>query len=193
MYGSSPEEIGPKLAELERTMAAHGYDVGKSFRPGLSREQIDRRTKDLPYRLPEELYRMYMWHDGSPDKGPLLFRDHRFMPLELALRPPHIEVARTYEFQPAFPFAWFEGSYLLVPFERYGVHPALELPVINLFEGRTIDYYSIPRMLDTAIEWIREGVTRPGAEHRADGKKELAIWRQHNPGIFERGSPDRID
>lgn len=31
VYASNPDDIGPRLAELEKTMAAHGYDLKESF------------------------------------------------------------------------------------------------------------------------------------------------------------------
>lgn len=191
MYTSRPEDIGPRLIQLEKTMADHGYDVKKSFRPGLVRAEIDRLTKGLPFRLPEELYRLYEWHDGSPDEGPLIFRDHRFTPLEEAVR--NMDVLRRYKESPAFPFADFEGSYLLVPIAGYGVHRKLERPIIHLHESRDVYFYSVPLMLDTAIDWIREGVYKRGPEHFLDEKRELVIWRKHNPGVFDRSSGLTID
>jgi len=190
VYASNPDDIGPKLAELEKTMAAHGYDPKASFRPGLTRAEIDRRTKGLPFRLPEELYRLYEWHDGSPE-GPLIFRDHRLSPLEEGIR--NGAFLRRYEEPPAFPFADFEGSFLLVPVAGYGAHASLERPVIHLHESRDVYFYSVPLMLDTAIDWIREGVLGPGGEHAPDERKELEIWRRHNPGVFDPKSGLTID
>jgi len=137
-----------------------------------------------------ELYRVYEWHDGSPE-GPLIFRDHRLSPLEEGIR--NIALLRRYEEPPAFPFADFEGSFLLVPIAGYGAHASLERPVIHLHESRDVYFYSVPLMLDTAIDWIREGVLAPGGEHVPDERKELEIWRRHNPGVFDPKSGLTID
>ncbi len=39
----------------------------QSLLPGVSREEIDRAFHDIDsfYYLPEELYELYEWHDGS--------------------------------------------------------------------------------------------------------------------------------
>jgi len=188
VYASNPDDITPRLVSLETTMAAHGYDVKRWFRPGLRRAEIDRMAKGLAFPLPEEIYRLYEWHDGVlGDGAPLIFRDHYLMPLAEALR--HLDVARSYDLPPAIPFAEFEGSYLLLPVAKYGLHPALERPVIHLHQGRDVYFYNVPRMLDTMIDWIREGV-RPG--HVGGEEKELAIWRKHNPTIFDRSSAYQI-
>jgi SMI1 / KNR4 family (SUKH-1) len=38
------------------------------LRAGLSRDQIDELVKDLPFKVPEEVYELYQWHDGLPDR-----------------------------------------------------------------------------------------------------------------------------
>lgn len=37
------------------------------FYPGLTREEIDEITKDLPFTFPEELYELYEWHNGMKE------------------------------------------------------------------------------------------------------------------------------
>jgi len=39
--------------------------VKPTFAAGLSRAEIDYATKDLSFRLPEDVYEFYMWHDGT--------------------------------------------------------------------------------------------------------------------------------
>ena len=35
------------------------------FQPGLTREVIEEKTKNLPFQLPEEVYELYQWHNGT--------------------------------------------------------------------------------------------------------------------------------
>jgi len=34
------------------------------FQPGLKSKEIDEITKDLPFRLPQEVYELYQWRNG---------------------------------------------------------------------------------------------------------------------------------
>jgi SMI1 / KNR4 family (SUKH-1) len=38
------------------------------LRAGLSRDEIDNLVKDLPFKVPEEVYEIYQWHDGLADR-----------------------------------------------------------------------------------------------------------------------------
>ncbi len=37
------------------------------YNPGLTRQQIDEITKDLPFRLSKEVYELYQWRNGTAD------------------------------------------------------------------------------------------------------------------------------
>lgn len=37
--------------------------------PGLTREQIDIKVKDMPFVLSEEIYQLYQWANGADEKG----------------------------------------------------------------------------------------------------------------------------
>lgn len=38
------------------------------LRAGLSRDKIDELVKDLPFKVSEEVYKIYQWHDGFADR-----------------------------------------------------------------------------------------------------------------------------
>ncbi|MGB3651913.1 MAG: pentapeptide repeat-containing protein [Rivularia sp. (in: cyanobacteria)] len=40
---------------------------GIQFYPGLTREEIDEITQEIPFTFPEELYELYQWHNGMKD------------------------------------------------------------------------------------------------------------------------------
>ncbi|RUT03884.1 hypothetical protein DSM106972_047980 [Dulcicalothrix desertica PCC 7102] len=39
-------------------------DIASALQPGLTREEIDKITKDFPLKLPEEVYELYQWRNG---------------------------------------------------------------------------------------------------------------------------------
>ncbi len=42
-------------------------EVKDLFQPGLKSEEIDEITKDLPFKLPKEVYELYQWRNGLSD------------------------------------------------------------------------------------------------------------------------------
>lgn len=56
------------------------------LQPGLTRSQIDAQVQDLPFHLPEEVYQLYQWHNGSSAEQDVEFLpQYRFLPLEDAI------------------------------------------------------------------------------------------------------------
>ena len=39
-------------------------EVKDLFQPGLKSKEIDEITKDLPFKLPQEVYELYQWRNG---------------------------------------------------------------------------------------------------------------------------------
>jgi hypothetical protein len=83
-----------------------------------------------------------------------------------------------------FPFASFEGAYYVLTAEPDAFDPRYERPVVSLFEDEGVYFLSLSRMLDTAIDWIEQGVHKP-AGGSVEMEREMAIWQKHNPGVFE--------
>ena len=46
-------------------MTEEGYASVDVLQPGLSYEEIDSRVADLPFKLPEEVYQLYRWKNGT--------------------------------------------------------------------------------------------------------------------------------
>ena len=82
----------------------------------------------------------------------------------------------------AFPFAEFNGGWYVMPALGHPFNLSLACPIISVFEGIDVYYYSLELMVNTCIEWVSH------PEYSADGSLpheiELEIWRKHNPGIF---------
>lgn len=53
------------LRQLEANWLAAGATTLEKMAPGLTDEDIDRIAAPLGFRLPEEVRRLYRWHDGS--------------------------------------------------------------------------------------------------------------------------------
>jgi cell wall assembly regulator SMI1 len=54
------------------------------FQPGLSRSEIDNLVKDLQFFVPDELYELYQWCNGS-SKVPIILNQRWLLPLEEAI------------------------------------------------------------------------------------------------------------
>lgn len=52
------------LEIISRNLKRKAPEVVSHLQPGLTRQEIDEKTKDLPGRLPEEVYELYQWHNG---------------------------------------------------------------------------------------------------------------------------------
>lgn len=63
--------------------------VVPGLKPGLDRGTIDELTKPLPFTLPEEVYQLYAWHNGTVDSD--LFPFYYLLDLKDALW--HYEIA----------------------------------------------------------------------------------------------------
>lgn len=53
------------LAQLKRRWHSLGTTMDQPMRPGLTDTEIDRIAAPLGFPLPEEVRRLYRWHDGS--------------------------------------------------------------------------------------------------------------------------------
>lgn len=82
------EELACIFEWLEYTVP----ELADRYNAGLTRPQIDRLVKDLPFKLSEEIYELYQWRNGETDFGyyngecivDFLFPDHH-LPGNLSL------------------------------------------------------------------------------------------------------------
>ena len=162
-----------------------------NLRSGLTRKEIQQKTAKLPFDFPEELYELYQWRNGvennSIEESPFLFRDHHLSNLEDAIKNyfsmqqwfKSEEDQKIADWSTCFPFADFEGSYLLFFAGNHILMDKYQHPIINNFEGINLYFYSFDSMLDTCIEWNQQSF-----EKYEVPDKEQEIWEKHNPGIF---------
>lgn len=189
VFKSSIHDIHPKLDLMIEILKQKGFDIKSQFKPGLSRDEVLNKTSKLSFPVPEEIISLYTWRNGpvnnwmnSPDHL-FIFRDHCFLDIDQAIEEA-ANVNKFYKLKKVFPFASFEGSTLALPVEPYAFYDRLERPVINIFEGVSVHFFSLAIMLDTVNEWFEMGVHNPqGGQVKED--LELEIWQRHNPGFQE--------
>ncbi|MDZ8070981.1 MAG: SMI1/KNR4 family protein [Nostoc sp. DedQUE08] len=55
------------LNRILKSLEEKDPEIALLLQPGLTRKEIDQITKDLPFKLPEELYELYQWRNGLSD------------------------------------------------------------------------------------------------------------------------------
>lgn len=164
-----------------------------NLRRGLTRREIEQKIACLPFEFPQELYELYQWRNGIEQPStdllsPFLFRDHYLSNLDDAIEN-YLAIQTSFnteedrkiaDWSKSFPFAYFEGSYLLIILGKHFLEKKYKYPIINIFEGVELWFCSFDSMLDTCIEWNQQTF-----EKYDTPKDEINIWQKHNPGIFK--------
>ena len=85
------------MSELTESLECIRNWLGKNspyefsrLKAGLSRDEIDALVKDLPFTIPEEVYELYQWHDGSVDR--FIRGNYNFLSLTEAINKYHEEM-----------------------------------------------------------------------------------------------------
>jgi hypothetical protein len=86
-------------------------DYPMSLQPGLTIEEIEEKVKNLPFKLPKEVYELYQWRNGICDEYEGFFEYYRFLPLKEALCEQQL---MSEAWGLSLPFGWFPLFY----FER---------------------------------------------------------------------------
>lgn len=137
-------EITEALQRIEVWLQNHMPNRAAELKPGLTRDEIEEQVKDLPFSLPEEVYELYQWHDGSVDR--FVFEQYDFLSLKYAIAS-YSEwwgYVRVYEIEEAY---FFEKCFPV--FELWCEHGVL----VNVICENSKDSkdYSI-QMLDTSCK-----------------------------------------
>lgn len=186
------------------------YDPrGVSFlKPGLSIAEIDEISQDLPFKLPQVVYELYQWRNGSISEqdieepeydyhGGYTFCDFGFYPLKKV-----IETCkdRLSSFKPHC-----KGDYLLDPcwlevFFRidlevfgYVIAEENEKDCLVIFKESdendvtTEQYLSLTNMMLTIAEYLETGAyyKNDNGRFRWDELKAKAIWQKYNSELEE--------
>lgn len=189
----SSQRLHDKLEALRRAFEEKGMTVSDTLLPGLSEPEIRSACDWFPASLPEELIALYAWRNGQQESAarnafPFWFRDCAFIPLATA-KTEYASMMSTYGAHPSdapllknsFPFAAFNGGWLLLPCAPQALEPRLARPIIFVMQDISIHFYSIELMVDTQTEWVSHPSYHAPGLSEAD---EMQIWRRHNPGIY---------
>lgn len=192
----SAEAFHAGLDKLEAAFAARNPKIRESLPPGLIEAQVREAAAWFPHELPPEVVALYAWRNGfveAPDSQdpPFRFRDYVFLPLGDA-RQEYESMVGTYgaaapEIKPllasSFPIGSNGGGWLVVPAQTQTLRPDLSRPVISVFQGLSVFFYSVQTMVETCAAWV--------SHPRNDGfglptEVEMEVWQRYNPGVFER-------
>ncbi|BBB68978.1 hypothetical protein UNDYM_4725 [Undibacterium sp. YM2] len=192
----------PTITELCNQLAdayeAKGIAVRENLRPGLTTTEILETVAPLQIIVPDDVIELYQWRNGRIDKldsdldTNFCFRDNEFISLEEAV----LEYQSIQEYyglhstleqdrvdlKACLPISEFQGSWDVVACGAHLFGSDKDHPVIRVFHGIRMYFYSISSMLETCIEWV----SSPNWKD-LDGlpdEEEMEIWRRHNPDIF---------
>jgi hypothetical protein len=192
----SASRLHAKLEKLRDAFLRKGHDVSESLGPPVPEDELRNRCRWFPTELPAELVALYGWHEGSKKstwdtEKPLWLRDCGFCGIDIA-ESEYRRIMDSYGIYPdvhellknSFPFAEFNGGWLVLPCAGQALDDRFERPVISVMEGIDIWFYSVELMVDTCTEWIENSAFQDGVPSLSPDR-EMEIWRKHNPGFFE--------
>jgi hypothetical protein len=185
--------LGEQLADA---FEAKGVAVRTSLNPGVARDYAVGRAAALGIELPDEVVDLYEWHNGVDDSvgdgDSIVFRDNGFISIEAAIGEfaaiqKYYGVHSTIEsdqvdLKTCFPIARFEGAWYVVACGGHLHGQDMQHPVISVFQGVDLFFYSLENMLRTCISWVSHPAWK---QHEGVPQGvEMEIWRKHNADIF---------
>lgn len=194
----SKQRLHRLLGELQEAYEEKDLHVSNSLLPPVSESELQARCDWFEGKFPPELVALYSWRGGqhsgpwdlADDDYPFWFRDCAFSSIDTA-KIEYRRIMDSYGIDPesydllkhCFPFAEFNGGWMVMPTEPQRLDVRFPRPVISVMEGIDVFFYSVESMVETCIDWVRE----PSYDRNSGltDEVELEIWRRHNPGIFE--------
>ncbi len=144
---------------LERILAwlqAHDQPAAASLQPGLSQAEIEAKVKELPFRLPQEVYELYQWRNGDP-AGHELFPYHVFLPLEEAVHRLGSRHQLPEPWDPKwFPIFDFDESYYVVICDETDTEASPTFLIDEIPEF-CVEYATLTHMIRTVAECYEAG------------------------------------
>jgi cell wall assembly regulator SMI1 len=169
------------------------------LQPGLTYGHIDAQ-QDLPFRVPEEVYQLYQWHNGSSAEQYIEFLPHyRFLSLEdgIAQYQMTVEIWRDVsETENHDGWGWFEGWFPLFAEDAnfYIVErqsQSTSAPIIHFSEygDNKLIFNSLTDMMLAIAECLEIGAHFfPQSEYGdtyfyldADDTREAQVWLKYQP------------
>ncbi len=191
----SGDHLHSLLNQLLSAFEDKGLHVADSLLPPLSESEVVDRCKWFPGTLPAEIIALYGWRGGQEkdaweESQPFWFRDNSFTSIARAeseyrsMMSSYGSFAADHELlKYSFPFAAFNGAWYVIPTGKHPFGKSLPRPIISVYEGIDVYFYSIETMVATCLDWVSHpSYTKDGTLPR---EVEMAIWNRHNPGVFD--------
>lgn len=170
------------------------------LQPGLTRGQID-ALQDLPFQLPEEVYQLYQWHNGSSVKPNVEFLpQYRFLSLEDAIAQYQFtveiwrDVSETENHHDGWGWVkgWFplfaeDGNFYVIEGQS---QPRVTAPIIHfseygdnhlIFNSLTEMMLAIAECLETGAYFFPQSDGDTYFYLDKDDTREAQIWLKHQP------------
>jgi hypothetical protein len=188
-------ELCEQLADAHE---AKGIAVRSTLQPGLDRNYIRTEAAALGFDLPEEIVELYQWRNGHGfvepwQEGPaIFFRDAAFLSFEAALAE-YREVQAYSEavnstlqedkvdLKKCLPISQREANWHVVSCGKHLYGPDKKSPVVSVYHGVELYFYSVESMLRTCIDWVSHPDWNEFDLLMPD--IEMDISRKHNPGF----------
>jgi len=164
------DQLSQALEQIWNWFQVNASAMLTFLQPGLTRGQIDAQVQDLPFRLPEEVYQLYQWHNRSSAEQYIEFLpQYRFLSLEEAIAQYQFtveiwrDVSETENWQDGWvrPEVWFpvfaeDGNFYVVEGQS---QPRATAPIIHFSEyGITaLVFNSLTDMMLAIAECLKIG------------------------------------
>lgn len=172
------------------------------LQPGLTRGQIDAQVQDLPFQLPEEVYQLYQWHNGSSAEQYIEFLpQYRFLSLEDAIAQYQMtveiwgDVSETENLEDRWvrPEVWFplfavDGNFYMIEGQS---QPKTTAPIIHFskYGDNHLIFNSLTKTMLVIVECLETGAyffpqSESGDTYLyldKDETREAQIWLKHQP------------
>ena len=196
------------LNQIMRWLEENRPDYAASFLPGLSDAEIREKLANVELELPEEIYELYRWRNGTEygeDPKSVIFPCIEFMTLDEALEyyddfvENTLEIFNDEDYQSIldvnqvnlygekkhlFSFYRSNCDFLAVLLAK---EKQQHSPIINIDDALELSliYRSLTSMMQTLAEYFETGAYYLGEEGYLDGDEEkmLPIFQKYNPGL----------
>ena len=155
------------------------------LQPGLSYEEIERRVVDLPFKLPEEVYELYQWRNGTcegEEDFSKFFSGYAFLSLESAID----EYEKLNWKLHWFPIFYLDSrDYLILLCNSENVAPISSI-YLGGGEDEEVFFSSLTNMMLTIAECYETGAFYFDDEGYLTGSysKQESIRQKYNPGTI---------
>ncbi|NEQ99904.1 MAG: SMI1/KNR4 family protein [Cyanothece sp. SIO2G6] len=165
-------KITKSLEKISAILEEDRPNLLRIMQSGLSNSEIDKKTENLPFRLPQELYEFYNWHNGISIPDHIKFEldflpNFWFISIEKSLEE-FIRLENLFEIYSVqesykklwFPIFWSDTAYLLITGSS-DVQEIGEVYHISWVEGEFIarlEYPSLKTLLAIIAECYDTGI-----------------------------------